>query len=241
MRGAAEPDPRARRSEGADEPLVMSARPDEVLRALDRRLLSDEERQRAAALRHPLDADAYVAAHLLVRWCAATLTGRPVHQLLLGQRCPECGSARHGRPFLDGLPDLHVSLAHARGVVVAGASWTPIGVDVEAVAAHAPTTVVMPSVLTDRELAQVQSSADPSLAFLRHWTRKECLVKLGMATLDTLGRADLSSVPDAVGTDGRTRSRLGALHLVDWYDPSLGAVVAAAGHAPPVVRPAPRR
>lgn len=226
-------------------PLIFLARPEDVLRGGDEHLLTARERRRAGALRHRADRDASVAAHLLVRYCAAALTGRPVGSFELVQHCAVCGSTEHGRPAMAGLPGLHVSLAHTRGAVVAGAHRRPIGVDVEGVRTADPDPGVLAATLTAAEAARVRAASDPSLAFLRHWVRKECLVKVGVVTLDELSRVELDPTTEQDGEGGRAYSRFGPLHLVDWLDPTLGVAVAAAAHGPPVVGPvrawAPRR
>jgi 4'-phosphopantetheinyl transferase len=216
-------------------PLVVLARPDDVLRAGGERLLTPRERQRAGALRHRADRDAYVAAHQLVRHCAAALTGRPVEALELVQECADCGSTEHGRPSIAGVPGLHVSLAHTRGAVVAGADRRPIGVDVEGARTRDLDPAVLAHTLTAAETTRVRAASDPPSAFLRHWVRKECLVKVGVVTLDELSRVELDPATEQDGGEGRTRSRFGPLHLVDWVDPTLGVAVAAAAHRPPVV------
>jgi len=216
-------------------PLLFLARPGDVLRADDEHLLTPHERRRADALRTEDDRIAYVAAHLLVRHCAAALTGRPVESLTLVQQCPECGSTEHGRPSIEELPDLHVSLAHTRGAVAVGADHQPIGVDVE----HAPEEGLDPAVLrfalTPAETDSVRSADDPPTAFLRHWVRKECLVKVGAVTLDELSRVELDPARESAAEAGRTRGQFGSLHLVDWFDSALGVGVAAAAARPPVV------
>ncbi|WNV76037.1 4'-phosphopantetheinyl transferase superfamily protein [Geodermatophilus sp. DSM 44513] len=214
---------------------MLLARPADVLRAGGRHLLTSAERRRAEALRSPADRDAHVAAHLLVRHCAAVRAGLPVAALELVQRCAECGSPEHGRPSIAGLPDLHVSLAHTRGAVVAGADSRPVGVDVEEARPGPPDPALLAAALTAAEAAEVRAAADPSAALLRSWVRKECLVKVGALTLDGLSQVALDPAADRAAEDGRRRGRFGPLHLVDWSDPALGAAVAAAGHAPPVV------
>jgi 4'-phosphopantetheinyl transferase len=221
---------------GVRGPLVHAAGTDVVLRALDRRLLTADERRRCARLRQPADRDARMAAHLLVRWSAAQLTGQSMETLEIVQRCPSCGSADHGRPSVASLPAVHVSFARTRGAVVAAAGWDPVGVDVESARPRERLGDSALSLgLTDAEIARVQSAQEPAMAFLRHWTLKECLVKAGVATLDTLPRVELDLSSTGRTTDGRSRTRYGSLHLLDWFDPGLDAVVAAAGARPPVV------
>ncbi|MGY1617069.1 4'-phosphopantetheinyl transferase family protein [Geodermatophilus sp. SYSU D00691] len=207
-----------------------------MLRTLDHRLLTAVELRRCAALRHPDDRDARAAAHLLVRWNAAQLTGLPIETFEVTQRCPDCGSADHGRPSLSGLPAVHVSLAHTRGAVVTGAGRQPVGVDIEAVRPRDGLEAAgLPLALTEAEVIRVRSAPDPAREFLRHWVLKECLVKVGVATLDSARDIEIDPRTMRVGPDGRTRTRHGQLHLVDWFDGTLDAVVAAAGAALPVV------
>jgi 4'-phosphopantetheinyl transferase len=208
--------------------LILVAHPVAVLRGGNEDLLTSGERRRADALRHGGDRDAHVAAHLLVRHCAAALTGRPVEALTLVQQCTECGSTDHGRPSIEGLPDIHVSLAHTRGAVVAGADRQPIGVDVERSPAGDLDPAVLSLTLTPAEATRVRSADDPRAAFLRHWVRKECLVKVGAVTLDELSRVELDPTTEVEAEGGRTRGRFGPLHLVDWFDPALDVGVAAA-------------
>ena len=216
-------------------PHIVLARPEDVLRIGGGHLLTPGEQRRAGALLHRADRDAHIAAHLLVRHCAGALTGQPVESLTLVQECAVCGSTEHGRPSIAGLPDLHVSLAHTRGAVVAGADRRPIGVDVEGVRTTDLDPAVLTSTLTAAETARVRSASDPPSAFLRHWVRKECLVKVGLVTLDELSRVELDPTTEQDDEGGRTRGRFGPLHLVDWVDPTLGVAVAAAAQGPPVV------
>jgi 4'-phosphopantetheinyl transferase len=216
-------------------PLVLVAHPADVLRAGDEHLLTSRERGRADALPHGDDRDAHVAAHLLVRHCAAALTGRPAQELTLVQQCGECGSIEHGKPSIEGLPGLHVSLAHTRGAVAAGADRQPIGVDVERAPAGDLNPALLSLTLTPAETTRLRSADDPPAAFLRHWVRKECLVKVGAVTLGELSRVELDPTTEHAAEGGRTRGRFGPLHLLDWFDPALDVGVAAAAARPPVV------
>ncbi|MGY1839755.1 MULTISPECIES: 4'-phosphopantetheinyl transferase family protein [unclassified Modestobacter] len=213
------------------------ATPAEVLDGTDVGLLGDAERARSASLRDPADRAAYVAAHLLVRRCAAALTGRPVTELSVRQWCADCGTAGHGRPSLVGLPDVHVSWAHTRGTVVATAAWGRVGVDVEALPADGAAAGRFPW-LAPAENRQVQSAADPPLLALRYWLRKECLVKAGMGTLDTMHRIDLSRAGERVDPAGRSVTGYRGMRVVDWYEPALVAQVAfaSAGAGMPDIR-----
>jgi 4'-phosphopantetheinyl transferase len=213
--------------------VVVSASAADVLRALGGESPGDDGPQRGSDIERARR-EARLAAHLLVRWCAARMTGRPLTAFEVRHRCAECGSADHGRPFLDGVPELHVSLAHRPGAVVAAVGTAPVGVDVELVDTRPGAAVPVPDLLSPGELAQVRQAEDPALAFLRLWVRKECLVKLGVATLDSLSTVDLAGTVGRRLAGGGTVTRFGRLHLADWVDGATGAVVAAAGSRPPV-------
>lgn len=139
--------------------------------------LSEREQERADRFREDADRDAYRAAHLLVRRAAALAVGVDPDELVLEQRCPDCGKTDHGRPSIAGMPDLHVSLSHTRGWVAAIAADGVCGIDVEG--PRAVSEALRRRMLTDDDLAWVRSEKDPDLAFTRLWATKEALVKAG--------------------------------------------------------------
>ncbi|MFJ9605486.1 4'-phosphopantetheinyl transferase family protein [Kitasatospora sp. NPDC101176] len=218
-------------------PLVAVASADAVLRHPEagEHLLTPVERERAARFRHESGRIDFTAGHLLVRLCAARLLDVPVASVTLAQQCPDCGLADHGKPFLPDHPDVHVSLSHTRGVVAAGAGRHPVGVDVELAGRSGSLRAVARRVLTPAELARVEAAPEPDRAFLRQWVRKESLIKIGRATLDTLAGVDLSVLPLDVPPGPPLRSRHQDLHLLDWTDREHDAAVAAVSTAAPEV------
>ncbi|MFJ6616247.1 4'-phosphopantetheinyl transferase family protein [Kitasatospora sp. NPDC091335] len=218
-------------------PLVAVTSVDAVLRhpEVGEHLLTALERERAARFRHESGRTEFTAGHLLVRLCAARLLGVPVAGLVLAQRCPDCGLADHGKPYLPDHPGVHVSLSHTQGVVAAGAGFQPVGVDVELSARSGSLRAVARRVLAPAELALVEADPEPERAFLRLWVRKESLIKIGRASLETLRRVDLSALPLTVPPGAPLRSRYEDLHLLDWTAPEHSAAVAAVSTAPPRV------
>ncbi|MFF2780466.1 4-phosphopantetheinyl transferase [Streptomyces sp. NPDC058052] len=95
------------------------------------RLLAPWELRRLDAIRVPARRDDVLAARLLLRLCAARLTGLPPEEAGPAQRCPDCARYGHGRPYLPGHPGLGLSLSHADGLVAAAAGPGAVGVDVE--------------------------------------------------------------------------------------------------------------
>ncbi|WP_329494814.1 4'-phosphopantetheinyl transferase family protein [Kitasatospora herbaricolor] len=201
-------------------PLVAVAASTEVMRHPEagEHLLGPAEQQRAARFHQVSGRLDYVAAHVLVRICAARVLGVDASGLTLAQQCPDCGDPTHGKPYLPGHPDLHVSLSHTRGVVAAAAGYHPVGVDVELPTRTGTPVEVFERVLTEAEMRLVQAHPEPGRAFLRQWVRKEAMVKIGRTTLDTLGGLDLSALPLDTPGERPLRSRFTDLYLLDWQD-----------------------
>jgi 4'-phosphopantetheinyl transferase len=188
--------------------------------------LNPAERDRAAALVRAGDRADYIAAHVLVRRCAGLLLGVSPDRLTLVQRCPGCGHTGHGRPSLVQAPELRLSLAHTRGYVAAVADTEAIAVDVERVPDRTRANELAGAVLTPAERALLAASADPGEVFARLWVRKEALVKLGLASLDTLAEFDLSPALH----DGRGWRDYA---VFGWSDPAGQVVGAVVGQRQP--------
>ena len=194
--------------------------------------LTAAEQDRAAAFRRPADRDSYVAAHRLVRECAARLAGIDDPAAVpLVQCCPTCGGRDHGRPSVPGQADLYVSLSHSQGMVAAAAGWAPVGVDVELTCRRTFNDGLLGHALAPSEHALVRAADDPGAAFLRQWMRKEALIKVGLTTLGTMSEIDLSGLPLAVAPGGSRQTRFGRWHLLDWSG-GAGAGLAAVSAQP---------
>uniref|UniRef100_UPI003F492618 4'-phosphopantetheinyl transferase family protein n=1 Tax=Streptomyces sp. CA-141956 TaxID=3240051 RepID=UPI003F492618 len=222
-------------------PLAAVAGTQEVLSlaGVDESLLTEVERSRGAAFRSLRDRRDFVAAHLLVRMCAGHLLGLDPGLLEVVQHCAACGREGHGRPALAGRPGVHVSLSHTRDVVAAAAACEPVGIDVERQVMSPVHQGVLWQVLTPSELRILDRHHHPEAAFLRHWVRKEALIKVGMATLDTLNQLDLSALLEEAPTAAKRTVRFGGLHLLEWTDERRDAVVVVASTRSPRLGVAP--
>lgn len=84
-----------------------------------------------------------------------------------------------GQPYLLEEPDLHLSLSHTRGYVLAGLSSKPIGVDIECIDERVPR--VTSRVLSQKARAYLEQTEDDRLRYLLYhllWTAGEALYKL---------------------------------------------------------------
>ncbi|VVE37384.1 phosphopantetheinyl transferase [Pandoraea capi] len=199
--------------------------------------LTPDERKRADAFSRPADRDDYVAAHILARVAAARVTGcsdtpgAAARTYILVQRCEQCGGA-HGRPRLPAHPGLHVSLSHTRGAVAAACAIAPVGIDIEHWDEALSLDIDLPGV-NARERSRLGAFASvafthhaPSpraLAWLRLWTRKESLVKVGGTTLESMSAIDLSGLPmsETPLRVWQRRVTHDIWSMTDWLDPML--------------------
>ena len=106
---------------------------------------------------------------------AQRAAARSLLSRLLGGEVSVAHDSR-GAPCLPDRPGLFVSLSHCRRAVAAAVSRERrVGIDVES--RRRVSEGLMERVCTVDELAAVRASADPTMAFLRFWTRKEAVLK----------------------------------------------------------------
>ena len=91
------------------------------------------------------------------------------------QELPLVGYAENGKPFLQNYPDLHFNMSHCKRAVAVALHDAPVGIDVEC--RRRVSQALMERVCSAGEREFVCSAADPELAFIRLWTRKEALLK----------------------------------------------------------------
>ncbi len=199
-------------------PLAVAGHTDDVLDMVAG-TLTEAERERAGRFTRKRDRLDFVAAHLLVRHCAAELLGTRACMLTVVQRCEGCGQA-HGRPWLAEAPEVSISLAHTSGYVCAVAGFGRVGVDAEHATNGPADERLVELALTPAEAKLV---GDDNRGLIRQWVRKEALVKRGELTLDRLREADLSALPleDGLSIPLEWRGR----HFLEW---TAGTVIASA-------------
>ncbi|MFJ9390354.1 4'-phosphopantetheinyl transferase family protein [Nocardioides sp. NPDC101246] len=176
-------------------------------------LLTAAERARHERLVADADKQAYAAAHVLVRECAAELLGTAREEIVIEQRCARCGSLEHGEPSVAGAAAIRVSLSHTRGQVAAVAAGRRCGIDVEKVS-RGPDRALSP-----REAAWVEGQEDAAYAFTRLWVRKEALVKAGHGSMAAAQRLDV------LGGDAPA-DQVGEIRLTQWEGSGLLGAVA---------------
>jgi 4'-phosphopantetheinyl transferase len=106
-----------------------------------------------------------------------------------------------GAPYLPDHPGLSVSISHCRtAVAVAVSPEGRVGIDVEC--RRKIGEGLLERVCTADERAAVLASADPTMAFLQLWTRKEAVLKMRGTGIQGFGSmVDALSAEDVVVTD----------------------------------------
>ena len=100
----------------------------------------------------------------------------------------------HGKPAIVGRPDIHFNMSHCREAALCALSDKPVGVDVESIGRYNESLVRY--TMNDDELAQIQQSDRPDVAFIRLWTQKEAVLKLsGTGITDNMRTALTAAAP----------------------------------------------
>jgi 4'-phosphopantetheinyl transferase len=157
--------------------------------ALPLSVLGPEDGRRYEAFRSDRDRWDFLAARLLAREVVGPLVGQQPKHVRITQTCDHCGGP-HGRPSTEAA---HVSWSHSEGFVAAAAGHGPVAVDVERWTRPVPSDDMLRRCCSRQELDAFDFRSTPG-SFFELWVLKECLVKLGRTTLDTMSRVDLSDV-----------------------------------------------
>lgn len=167
--------------------------------AEDWRLLSPDERTRAAAIGHHAARTRFIVGRSLLR---RTIRG---YLPAIGTQGPAIVVAPSGRPYLAGLPDVHVSLSHMDGTAAAVVSLGPVGIDVEASGRDDLPPIRRWLTVDERRLLDVLAPPARLERLLALWVAKEAALK----AWDHLGPADRRSIELRDGPDSASMTAVG--------------------------------
>lgn len=151
----------------------------------------------------------------------------------------------NGKPSVVGRPDIFISLAHCRVVVMAAVSDCPIGCDIEEIRRPFEQygKEVMEYCYSPGERALIASADDPETEFTRIWTVKESLYKLDN-TLDiehldttlfvtniTVGQLGKDLFSNSNAIDNECKSIFNDKNISSILTHSYSATIAVAGKA----------
>ena len=124
--------------------------------------VSAERRTYALRYRREEDQRLCLSAYLLLQRALREEYG-------LSEVPPFC-IGEHGKPVLEGYPDIHFNLSHCREAVACVVSIHPVGIDIEMVDSY--DEALLPTTMNEKEQQMLLES------FIRFWTMKESLLKL---------------------------------------------------------------
>jgi 4'-phosphopantetheinyl transferase len=188
---------RQRATSLTDDVEVIVARPDVGADAVSAsaKLLSNEERERAARFAFEPDRRRYIVTRALLRQLLAARLGVPPEAV-------ELAAGARGKPALAGqsaASALRFNVSHCQDVAVyAFASGREVGIDVEAVRELPDADDVAARWFSPREYAAYRALApeERPLGFFQCWTRKEAFIKaLGDGLYHPLDRFDVTLAP----------------------------------------------
>ena len=135
----------------------------------DARLLTDQDRQRAARFRQPGDRHNFVLGRTMVHYLVGSDDDPVAHAFSIGP---------YGKPYLPGAPAYNLSHS-GRWVACAVSRDEPIGIDVETFAHLRDYRDLVPDITHPGERHCIeQAPSEQRLAlFKRCWTRKEAVLK----------------------------------------------------------------
>ena len=151
--------------------LIDLSVPDEQSLLRQQSSLDENERQRWQRLRQALHQRRFLAAHLALRHCLATVCDTRPEQLRLVV-------GEFGKPALDGNHAPFFNLSHSGDWALLAIGPQPVGVDIEALIAR-PSERLARQVLNEDEFAQWSALAEAqrSPALTAAWTAREALLK----------------------------------------------------------------
>lgn len=143
--------------------------------------IPQQRRERMLAMRNERDRRLGLAAYLLL--CEALALEHGIGAM------PDFGYYEGGKPFIADRPDIFFNMSHCRAGAACVIDSRPVGVDIETIRPYKP--ILARRVLSDDELAAVESSVRPDIEFIRLWTMKESYLKMTGEGI----RSDLKTVP----------------------------------------------
>ena len=97
----------------------------------------------------------------------------------------------HGKPFLQNernggrIENVDFSISHCKEGIAVAIAPHPIGVDIESFRQYSES--LLRKTMNEKEILLIQQSSDPSVEFIKLWTKKEALLKMqGTGIVDEL-------------------------------------------------------
>ncbi len=150
-------------------------------------MLSEQRRQQCLQFKFDLGRKTCAAAYLLL--CQALQQEYGIMEK------PVFCYGEHGKPAIEGHPEIHFNLSHCREAALCVVSDRPVGVDIESIDRYKET--VAQYTMNEEEMALIHRSDSPAEAFVTFWTQKEAVLKLrGTGITDDMKMALVDNTVD---------------------------------------------
>lgn len=130
-------------------------------------LLSHQRREQTLKFKHELGRKTSAMAYLLL--CEGLRREYGISEKPLFEY------GEHGKPSIQGHPDIHFNMSHCREAVICVLSDQPVGVDIESIREYKDSLARY--TMNEQELRQIAEAARPDVAFISLWTQKEAVLK----------------------------------------------------------------
>ena len=138
---------------------------------LERALEAVSPQRRALALRYRFELDRRLSLAVYLLLCEGLKKEYGITEP------PEFVFGPHGKPALKDHPGIHFNLSHCHRAALCVLDDAPVGCDVECVPDRLDRDICR-RCFNEEEIAAIQDSDHPTMAFTRLWTRKEAFLKL---------------------------------------------------------------
>jgi 4'-phosphopantetheinyl transferase len=148
---------------------------------LNRELLDQSEKARAASFKFERDRTRWIMARATLRRIVGQYLNLPAHQVNF-----QCSAL--GKPFVAPELGLEFNLSHSADLALYAFSTKPVGIDVESIRDVPEALDIAATYFSQPELAELTKTSleNRPAVFLRHWVRHEALLKaqgVGLASV----------------------------------------------------------
>ena len=167
-------------------------------------LVSAQRREQALRFKHLFGRFTCLKSYEMLQQCVAEVCSNVSEGSDYKQRLQQWNGLfvynEHGKPMLQNadtgevIPAVDFSISHCKEGIAVAIAPHPIGVDIESFRQYSES--LLRKTMNEQEILLIQQSADPSVEFIKLWTKKEALLKMqGTGLVDELPEVLCSQDP----------------------------------------------
>ncbi|MBP5662872.1 MAG: 4'-phosphopantetheinyl transferase superfamily protein [Bacteroidales bacterium] len=158
-------------------------------------LVSVQRREQALRFRHLFGRFTCLKSYEMLQQCVEEVCSNVSEESDYKQRIQQWNGLfvynEHGKPFLQSeksgerIEKLDFSISHCKEGIAVALAPHPIGVDIESFRQYSES--LLRKTMNEQEILLIQQSAEPSVEFIKLWTKKEAMLKMqGTGIVDEL-------------------------------------------------------